>query len=602
MSESTSRVLEALSSLYSSTDRQTNREASRWLESFQKKPEAWAVADYLLKSKDTNVETQLFAAQTFKQKITYDLRDLDLKARFELRDSLIDMLWQSSTGSKAVMIQLCLAVAILAIQLLEWKTVISDLVDRFNTSPQGVVCLLEILKVLPEEMNQNAKRLPLTDAEYRIRGEELVDNNAKQVLNLLVAYMQSSGNDTDLQERIFKCLSSWIRTGEMDIAMLSATPLLELSFKGLESPELFDVAVDVVSEIIYETRDVNECQSIIQQIYPCFNVMLLKLTEAIQEEDDESVRGYCRIFCEAGEAYINLISMHPQAFSTLLEGILKCSAYTNLDIVPMTFKFWYELTNALQTDTYSASIPSFAHYYDALVDFMIVHLRYPEDLDSMTAEERDDFRDFRHKMGDTLKDCCRILGPQSCLVKPMNLLTALLTDPNATWQHIEAPIFSLRVMGSEVPKDENQVMPHIMEFLSRLPDHPKIRYAATLVISRYSFWTETHPQFITYQLNFISSGFQNEEVAAASALALKHLCRDCSQHLVDYIPQLHAFYLNVVKSLPFRDILEVTEAVSHVMTVISVTEIQNALQLFCLPVAQELHGLVSKGKDVSNDE
>lgn len=35
--ETTTRVLEALSSLYNSTDRQTNREASRWLESFQKK-------------------------------------------------------------------------------------------------------------------------------------------------------------------------------------------------------------------------------------------------------------------------------------------------------------------------------------------------------------------------------------------------------------------------------------------------------------------------------------------------------------------------------------------------------------------------------------
>lgn len=35
--ETTTRVLDALSSLYNSTDRQTNREANRWLESFQKK-------------------------------------------------------------------------------------------------------------------------------------------------------------------------------------------------------------------------------------------------------------------------------------------------------------------------------------------------------------------------------------------------------------------------------------------------------------------------------------------------------------------------------------------------------------------------------------
>jgi transportin-3 len=36
-SESTTHVLEALSTLYSSTDKQSTREANRWLESFQKK-------------------------------------------------------------------------------------------------------------------------------------------------------------------------------------------------------------------------------------------------------------------------------------------------------------------------------------------------------------------------------------------------------------------------------------------------------------------------------------------------------------------------------------------------------------------------------------
>ncbi|KAI8642121.1 armadillo-type protein [Parasitella parasitica] len=602
--EATASVLKALSSLYGTTNRQANREANRWLEAFQKKPEAWAVANSLMKLPEieNNVGARLFAAQTLKQKITYDLRDLRTEARVELRDSLLELLWQSSNGPKAVMIQLCLAVADLAIQLLQWKTVIPDLIDKFGKSDHGSVCLLEILKVLPEEMNGNT-RLPLTDHEYKSRGEELIDSNAKRVLDLLTTYMQSSGNNTELQERVLKCLSSWIRTGEMDIELISTSPLLELSFKSLESPELFDVAVDVVSEIIYETRDVNDCRPVIEQIYPSFATLLQKLVVAIEEEDEDAVRGYGRIFVEAGEAYITLIGSHPEAFGVLVDGIMKVSAYSEVEIVSITFKFWYELTNLLETETFKASIPQFLPYYDALVDIMIGHLHYPTNFDSLTAEENDNFRDFRHDMGDTLKDCCRILTPQRCLVKPMNLLAILLNDPSATWQQIEAPIFSLRVMGSEVPRDENEVMPHIMEFLSKLPDHPKIRYAATLVISRYSFWTESHPQFIEYQLNFISNGMQNAEVAAASALALKHLCKDCNKHLVNYLVQLQSFYVQVTKSLPFRDILEVTEAVSHVISVTTPAEIQKALQDFCLPVAQDLHGIISRGKDnVTNDD
>jgi transportin-3 len=89
------------------------------------------------------------------------LRELDVDARLQLRDSLVELLWQSANGPKAVMIQLCLAIADLAIQLLQWKTVIPDLVDKFGKSAHGSVCLLEILKILPEEMNGNT-RLPLT--------------------------------------------------------------------------------------------------------------------------------------------------------------------------------------------------------------------------------------------------------------------------------------------------------------------------------------------------------------------------------------------------------------------------------------------------------
>lgn len=57
------------------------------------------------------------------------------------------------------------------------------------------------------------------------------------------------------------------------------------------------------------------------------------------------------------------------------------------------------------------------------------------------------------------------------------------------------------------------------------------------------------------------------------------------------------FYVNVAKSLAFRDQAEVTEAICHVIAVLPTLEIQNALQSFCLPVVQDLHALASKGKE-----
>lgn len=56
------------------------------------------------------------------------------------------------------------------------------------------------------------------------------------------------------------------------------------------------------------------------------------------------------------------------------------------------------------------------------------------------------------------------------------------------------------------------------------------------------------------------------------------------------------FYMNVGTTLSFRDRVEVTEAICHVVAVLPAASIKEALQSFCLPVAQELHTLVSKGK------
>ena len=86
-------------------------------------------------------------------------------------------------------------------------------------------------------------------------------------------------------------------------------------------------------------------------------------------------------------------------------------------------------------------------------------------------------------------------------------------------------------MGSEVPLNESIILPQIMKILPELPDHPKIRYAATLVISRYTQWTSEHPEYIPHQLTYVSSGFEIPEVSSAAALALKHLVQRLPRYL-----------------------------------------------------------------------
>jgi hypothetical protein len=48
-----------------------------------------------------------------------------------------------------------------------------------------------------------------------------------------------------------------------------------------------------------------------------------------------------------------------------------------------------------------------------------------------------------------------------------------------------------------------------------------------------------------------------------------------------------------MKRVPVEDQRQLTEAISHVLTVVSPDKMANALQMFLLPVAQRLHELMS---------
>ncbi|KAF9432688.1 Nuclear import receptor [Entomortierella beljakovae] len=600
--DSIQQVVAALNALYNSPSNSSKKEANLWLEDFQAKPEAWQTAVILLTNDNVGKEAQVFGAQTMRRKIVDDFQDLDAAHRASLMESILNLSMKHKSSPKIIRTQLCLSLAALSLRMLEWDQPVNHMINLYGSTPTDLPYLLEFLTVLPEEVNDT--RAPsLTDHtrtifskcqddEYRARSDQLLTQNANQILNMLVVFMENSGGDAQLQEAIFKCFLSWLRSGDIPTCSLSNNPLLAFSFKALQMPELFDTAVDVVCEMIYQTKDIEESMPVIQEIYPNLIPLRQEIAKNIEDDNDDNIRGYCKIFVEAGECYLSLVVKHTDHFKGIVEGIAECTSYHDLDIVPMTFRFWYQLADELRKNE-EAKL-KYLDVYETLVDVMIKHLHYPDNLDSWSAKERDDFKDFRHVMGDVLKDCCLILGSRIPLGKAYVKITQAATKTPTKWQEVEAPLMALRSMGAQVEPEENEVLPEIMKLLSQLPDHPKIKYAATLVIARYGSWTDKHPEFIEYQLSFISSGFENEDVVAASALAMKLLCKECSTHLLNYLNQLHGFFVGVTKKLKGIDLLEVTEAVAHVVGAVPNAELVQVFQMFCLPIAQQLATLASK--------
>lgn len=301
------------------------------------------------------------------------------------------------------------------------------------------------------------------------------------------------------------------------------------AFDALADEELFDTGIDVLCELVHETQEVHENYHVIRVLLP--RIIDLKGKLKTDANDEDKIRGYARLFSEAGETYRMLLVDDTDMYFPLIDAIVECSAYPDLDIVPITFPFWMRLGGILGK---KATVPPvFQAAFRNLMGVIIKHLHFPVDMTTFTGQEADNFRSFRHVMGDTLKDCCAVLRTQNCLMTAYEMIsTALAKGPNfVTWQEIEAPLFAMRSMGAEIDNGDEVAVPKILDLIPQLPSHPRVRYAALLIIARYTEWINLHPQYIQPQLQYVSTGFLDTdiEVNAAAGQALKYLCQDCKQ-------------------------------------------------------------------------
>ncbi|GAA5979043.1 hypothetical protein JCM5350_004214 [Sporobolomyces pararoseus] len=598
------QVVQALNVLYQDPDPVAKEKANTWLGEFQKSNEAWATSQLILFAADAPIEPKLFAAQTFRMKITYDLDQLPAAQLLPLRDSLITALRNFATGPRVILTQLCIALADLALQLSneQWEDPTAAMIEMFGKEPEMAAALLEFLQVQAEEFATNFKIQVNND--FGREGPK-TEKRGEQVIALLSMYVQAPGITSQLHNQCFVTLGAWLRTGQLRSTWLAGSPVLASAFAALSSDELFDSAVDVLVDVIHETQELQENVAVIQEIVPRLNALETNLSNPETRQDEDKMRGYCRVLVEAGEWYEPLIPQHPETFLPLVRLISSCAAYEELEVVEITLNFWYRLSKGLDKLRGEPSIEPLLQVFVELVGIVIRHLHYPDDSSPLSAEERDTFRDFRHKIGDTLKDCCAVLGAGPCLQQAFDAIArAVAAGDSVRWQDVEAPLFSMRSMGAAIDVNDNQIVPKIMEVLPKLPQHPRIRYAAILVIGRYTHWTERHPEHIQFQLPYISSGFDDSdpEVLAAASQTMKYLCKDCSSHLIPFLPQLHTFIQSVSTKLAAEDLLDLTAAIAHIIVAMPPNEIPQTLSTFAMPNLEVVHAIVQQPTPASRDE
>lgn len=353
----------------------------------------------------------------------------------------------------------------------------------------------------------------------------------------------------------------------------------------------------------------------IQVLLPRVIALRPRIAAAAEQEDAELLKGVTRLFAEAGEAWVILIAREPEVFRPIVEGVLECAARDlDRDAIGLTFVFWYELKMYLVVERWIEARMQFMDVYSKLVDVMLKQLEFPTpdnasqtDLFDGDREAEEKFREFRHHMGDVLKDCCEIMGVTECLTKVLDRIKAwmgayasLATEASVPhWQQLEAPLFSMRAMGRMVDKDEDIILPQIMPLIVQIPPHEKLRFATIMVLGRYTEWTSNHPELLESQFTYIVSSFENDskEIVRAAAMAMKYFCTDCKHLLGGQVIQLQNFYDQTLYKLPGISQEELTEGVASVVAVQPPAQTFELLKLYCDPLIAKLMELANQATD-----
>jgi transportin-3 len=321
-----------------------NREvADRYLTSFQHLPIAWMVCDQMLQDVPENataaasqsaMSRHFFAAQTLHTKCREDVHQLPMSSLPSLRESLVDHFLRFSASSppspRALVTRLGLALSALAVQMC-WTSVVTDMLDRFRRLGRSLShqhqqeqkfyytnAMLDLFHLLPEEACSD--RLFLINDQLQNDYRAALHHSVTDVLELLVSVLRQTEQNPSAfffqhVEKVFLCLQTWLRYTHIPPQVMdNYFSLIHAAFHALTREELLEVAIDTIVELLraYPTSPNPNGTALLicRRVVP--HVLSLKnqpeyFAKAMEEEDHDRLRGYCRIVTELSESCMSWI-------------------------------------------------------------------------------------------------------------------------------------------------------------------------------------------------------------------------------------------------------------------------------------------------------
>lgn len=389
-------VYQGIHTLYNDPQPSAQQKAAKWLEEVQKSVKekkkqnhllatnltacfsspiqvySWKIADEILQQR-RDIESCSFAAQTMRNKIQNSFHELPPESRESLRDALLIHISQiTQLTNKVIVTHLCLALADLALLMSAWRNPVLDLIDKFSNRPDLLAPLLEILTLLPEEVNSRYLRLGANRRDEIVKELEANANAVHEFLCQCVttansAQQQHQAGDQQraalpfdpdtIQTWAVKCFTSWVSVSAIQVSYFSSSIqskesismrkqnvnnlppfsgnfllLISLSLSSL--PQVSDISDNVIVSLVFsklsrdpfqsiEVHDMaTDCLTILlqwvemcpgnplleMQLFTCVMELEKAFQEASSYEQIEATMNYCRIFTHTAEAFMTRIT------------------------------------------------------------------------------------------------------------------------------------------------------------------------------------------------------------------------------------------------------------------------------------------------------
>ncbi|KAA3471448.1 transportin MOS14 isoform X1 [Gossypium australe] len=600
------KVAQAVHVLNHDTESSNRVAANQWLVQFQQTEAAWEVATSILTSDHqpfpSDFEVEFFAAQILKRKIQNEGYYLQLGVKDALLNALLVAAKRLSSGPPQLLTQICLALSALILRSVEHGKPIEQLfysLQNLRTQNDGIVAVLEMLTVLPEEI-VDTQNTEISASHRNQYGQELLSHTPMVIEFLLQQSenkFQGGLQPNERNRKVLRCLLSWVRAGcfsEIPEGSFPTHPLLNFVFNSLQVSSSFDLAIEVLVELV--SRHEGLPQVLLCRV-PFLKEMLL--LPALTGGDVKVIAGLACLMSEIGQAAPLLIVEASTEARALTDALLSCVAFPceDWDIADSTLQFWSSLASYILgpdvNGTNKKNVEGmFFSVFSALLDALLLRAQVDESTfsdESRTFDLPDGLVQFRMNLVELLVDICQLLQPAT-FVQKLFFSGWFSTNVAIPWKEVEIKLFTLNVVSDVVLQGgqtfDFSVVMQLVTVLSSWPSDDLKGFMCIVyrsvadVIGSYSKLISTLETNARPLLLFLAAGISEPLSSNACASALRKLCEDASA--VMYEPSNLDIFMWIgealeKKCLPLEDEEEVVTAISLVLGYVSNKELQNNL-------------------------